>query len=265
MTPGGAELEGVLLDIDGVLVTAWKPLPGARSALEWLRRSGIAFRLMTNTTSHTRAVLAGRLREMGFPVGGEDVVTAAVATAEYLRRHHAGARCFLLGQPDVLGDLEGIDLVSDRDDVADVVVVAGADAAFTWENVNRAFRMLLGGAALVAMHRNLSWTTEEGLTLDSGAYLLGLERASGTSAVVCGKPSPEFFRRALDLLGTAAERTAMVGDDIETDVLAAQRLGLTGILVRTGKFRSADVDSAVGRPDHVIESIAALPAMLRER
>src|SRR5439155_21589407 len=139
------------------------------------RDAGIPFRLATNTTSATRGELAARLAGAGLAVEPDDIVTAPVVTAAYLRTHHPGARCLLLGEGGAAEDLEGVELVDDR---ADVVIVAGADRAYTWENLNRAFRMLLDGAVLVAMHRNLAWRTDDGMTLDSGAFLPGLERAS---------------------------------------------------------------------------------------
>jgi len=182
-----------------------------------------------------------------------------VATAAYLRANHPGARCFLLGIDDIAEDLEGIELVKGR---ADVVVVGGADEAFHFDNLNRAFRMVLAGAALVAMQRNLSWMEADGPSLDAGAYILGLEAATGVDAVVVGKPSPDFFRSGLDLLGLPAERVAMVGDDVLYDVLAAQAVGITGVLVRTGKFRPEHLGAAGGSPDHVVDSLADLPALI---
>ncbi len=123
-------------------------------------------------------------------------------------------------------------------------------------------RVLLEGAALVAMRRNLTWMTSAGECLDAGAYLLGLEGASGRRAVVTGKPAPGCFAAGLEELGMPAARVAMVGDDIENDVLAAQAVGITGVLVRTGKFREDKLATASGRPDHVIDSIVELPALL---
>jgi ribonucleotide monophosphatase NagD (HAD superfamily) len=108
------------------------------------------------------------------------------------------------------------------------------------------------------MHRNLSWLTERGMMLDTGAYVLGLERAAGVDATVTGKPAPDFFRQSVALLGVPAEEVAMVGDDLEADVLAAQDCGLTGVLVRTGKFRPETLEASERRPDHVIDSIANL-------
>lgn len=254
------DVDGVLLDVDGVLTVSWHAVPGAVDAVGSLRHRGIPFKLMTNTTTHTREALAATLRSAGFEgLEAADVITAPLATAAYLRGHHPGARCFLLGEPDVAPDLEGVTLV---DDHPDVVVVAGADDAFTWENLNRALRMLLEGAAFVAMHRNLTWMTDEGLKIDAGAYIAGLELATGATAEVAGKPAPAFFRSAAALLGAQPERTVMVGDDVETDVLAAQAVGMRGVLVRTGKFRQEALKRSSGTPDVVVDSVADVPSLL---
>lgn len=263
----GDGIRGVLLDIDGTLVVSWRPIEGAPETLARLREAGIPFRLLTNTTTKSRGSLAAALREAGFAVEPEEVVTAVMATAAYLRSHHPGARCFLLAKGDAAADLEGVELVEEE---ADVVVIGGTDVLrpgereeiFTYENLNRAFRMLAEGAALVAMHRNLSWVTEEGLTLDTGVFLRGLEEAAGVRAEVVGKPSADFFLSAVDLLGVPPERAAMVGDDLRNDVLAAQAVGLTGMLVRTGKFREEELEGLAERPDHVLGSVAELPDLL---
>jgi HAD superfamily hydrolase (TIGR01458 family) len=252
-------IEGVLLDMDGVLVTAWRALPGAAEALHALQLRGVPFLLATNATSVSRSALAEKLGQAGLEVDAGQVVTAPLLTASYLRVHHPRARCFLVGEPDIGDDLAGVRIVEED---ADVVLVAGADRSFTWEKLSRAFRMLQRGAALVAMHRNLFWLTEGGLMLDTGAFLAGLERAAGVEAVVTGKPSPQYFRECVGLLGLAPESVAMVGDDLDADVLAAQDLGLTGVLVRTGKFRPEMLERSERKPDHVIESIADLEGLL---
>ena len=119
----------------------------------------------------------------------------------------------------------------------------------------------MDGASLVAMHRNLFWRTSDGFELDAGAYVTGLEAAAGVRAVVCGKPAAAYFEAALSVLGVAAERAAMVGDDVVNDVDGARAAGLLGILVRTGKFRETDLER--GSPDHVVDSLADVPALLR--
>lgn len=255
-------IEGVLLDIDGVLAVSWEPIEGAARTVGWLRDEGIAFRLVTNTTTHTCADLAGVLSGAGIAVEPGEIITAVVGTAAYLREHRPGARCFLLSDGNAREDLEGVTLVGPGAEDADVVVVGGACDDFSYANVNRVFRMLMNGAALVAMHKNLYWKTGGGWELDGGAYVHALEQAAGVEATVCGKPSAPFFDAALGMLGAPAERVCMVGDDIVNDVLGAQALGLIGVLVRTGKFRPEDLEAAGGAPDLTIDSIADLPALL---
>ncbi|ROO90482.1 HAD superfamily hydrolase (TIGR01458 family) [Actinocorallia herbida] len=253
-------MTAVLLDIDGVLTVAWRPIPGAVEAVTRLRADGHDLLLLTNTTSRTKADITGALVAAGFPVGPADVMTATTATAAFLAEHHPDARVFLLNGGDVTADLPGVRLV---DDAPDVVVVGGAGPAFDYPTVDRVFGFLNDGAHLVAMARNLSWRTADGLSLDAGAYLLGWEAAAGVRAEVIGKPSPAFFHAALARLG--ADTGVMVGDDLEADVLGAQRAGLTGVQVRTGKFREKDLAAAFAAPDHVIDSVADLPALLDSR
>jgi len=256
-----ARFDGVLLDIDGVLAVSWEALPGALEAVSWLREHGVPFRLITNTTTHTRADLAATLGDAGFDVVAEEIVTAVVATAAYLRKHHAGAAAFVLSDGEAGEDLEGVRRVEHPRD-AEVVVLGGACDDFTYPTLNAIFQRLMDGATLVGMHRNLYWRTAEGWQLDGGAYVAGLEEATGRPAVICGKPAAGYFEQALALLGVAADRAAMVGDDLVNDVLGAQAAGLTGVLVRTGKFRPDDLETAGGTPDHTLDSIADLPAFL---
>ena len=258
-----ASVRAVLIDIDGVLTVSWRPLPGAVEALRAIRAAGLGVALVTNTTSRTRASIARALADAGFAVSSEDILTAPAATAAHL----AGARCALLNSGDVLEDLEGITLVEEEGEgagaaVPDVVLLGGAGPEFGYAALNRAFGHLQRGARLVAMHRNVYWRTDAGLQLDAGAFVAGLEAAAGVEAEVTGKPSPAFFEAALGRLGAGPGEALMIGDDIESDVLAAQRLGITGVLVRTGKFLPEAVERADGSPDHVLDSFADLPRLL---
>lgn len=258
-------IRAVLADIDGVLAVSWRPIPGAAQAIAALRASGYPIALLTNTTSRTRAQIAGLLTAAGFPVTADDIFTAAALTAEYLTRHHPGARCLVLNDGDLSTELPGVRLAALDDDPApDVVVLGGAGPQFDYATLNRVFALVRGGAALVAMNANLFWQTDEGLKLDTGAFLPGLESAAGVTAEVTGKPAAAFFTAALDALGVTPDQAVMVGDDVHSDVLAAQRLGVTGVLVRTGKFQAETVRSAPIAPDYVIDSIADLPALLAE-
>jgi HAD superfamily hydrolase (TIGR01458 family) len=258
-----AGVRGVLLDVDGVVVTSWEPIPGAVEAVARLRALR-PVRFVTNTTSRSASMIAALLRGVGVEVGDGELVTAGVATAELLRREHPGARCLVLndGPGD---DLAGVTVLGADDPAAEraeVVVVGSGGPGFTWEAVNTAARALQAGAALVAMHGSMTWTTRDGTCVDGGAYVRLLEAATGVRATVVGKPAPALFLSACRSLGLDPSEVAMVGDDARSDVLAAQALGMVGVLVRTGKFRPAVLDGLDPGPDLVLDSVADLPGLL---
>jgi HAD superfamily hydrolase (TIGR01458 family) len=252
-------IRGLLLDIDGVLHVSMQPIVGAAETLRWFEQQGYRTRFVTNTTTMARATLAERLHSIGLPVVEEHLITAPVATANYIRQHYPGKRCWVLTKGDTLADFEDIELVDTR---ADIVVIGGAEELLTYEAMNAAFRMLMDGADLLAMHTNLYWRTSEGLRLDSGPYVYALEKASGKQAVVLGKPNRGFFEQALLALGVPAEEAVMVGDDLENDVQAAQQAGLRGVLACTGKHRADSPLLASIHPDAILPSITALPGWL---
>ena len=142
------------------------------------------------------------------------------------------------------------------------IVMGGACDDFTYPTINRIFGRLMEGASLVGMHRNLYWRTSDGLELDAGAYIAGLEEATGRRAVICGKPTGPFFDAALAMLGVPRERTIMIGDDVVNDIYGAQVLGIRGVLVETGKFLPDDLAKVPIEPDQVLGSIADLPRLL---
>ena len=242
-----------------MLTVSWRPLPGAAAAVGRLRDAGLRLALLTNTTSRPRAWIAATLAEAGFPVAAGDILTAPALARAYLAEHYPGARCLLLNSGDISPDLAGVTLV---DDHPDVVLIGGAGPEFGYRALNEVFGHLHGGARLVALHRNRYWRTDAGLQLDTGAFLAGLELAAGVTAEVIGKPAAAFFQAALASLRADPAATVMVGDDVESDVLAAQRAGMTGVLVRTGKYLPGTLREASGTPDHVVDSIADVPALL---
>jgi HAD superfamily hydrolase (TIGR01458 family) len=254
-----ARIQGILLDVDGVLHVSMSPIAGAESTLRWLEQQNYPFCCVTNTTTLARSTLARALQNIGLPLEPEQLVTAPVATAGYIRQHYAGKRCFLLTKGDTAEDFAGIELVEEG---AEVVVIGGAEELLSYEMMNRIFRMLMEGADLLAMHTNLYWKTAQGLQLDSGPYVYALERATGKRATVIGKPNRAFFEQALLSLGIPTSVAVMVGDDLENDVYAAQQAGLRGLLVSTGKHGTNSPQLAQIHPDAILPSIADLPAWL---
>ncbi len=254
-----SDVGGVLFDIEGVIVTSWKPVPGAADVLARLREDGVTRAFLTNTTSRTRAAIARSLTDLGMPVDPDEIVTAAGLTAEYVRQTYPGRRCWVLNDGDIEDDLEGIV----QDDVdPEVVVLGGAGRHYDHRSLSRVADLMLGGVPVVAMHRAMSWQTDDGLRLDTGSYLAGLEELTGRTAVTVGKPSMRGFLVAADLMGAEPDSIVVVGDDLAGEVIPGQRLGMTGVLVRTGKFRQSVLDLSVDEPDHVIDSVADLPALL---
>lgn len=255
-------IRGVLFDIDGVLHVSMQPINGAAETLYWLAKHDYKTCFVTNTTTLARQTLCQRLQQIGLPVEEPRLITAPVATANYIRQHFPGKRCWVLSKGDTASDFEGIELVEDR---ADVIVIGGAEELLSYETMNRAFRMLMDGAALLAMHTNLYWRTKAGLQLDSGPFVRALELASDKKAVVLGKPDPAFFAQALNAIGVAAHESIMVGDDIDNDIGGAQKAGIRGVLVSTGKHNAHSPQLQQIRPEAILPSIADLPQWLESK
>ena len=254
-----ASIHGVLIDIDGVLHVSMQAIAGANETLYWLESQGYQVCFVTNTTTSSRATLVQKLQKIGLSIEEQRVVTAPVATANYIRQHYRDKRCWLLTKGDTARDFAGIHLVETQ---ADIIVIGGAEELLTYENMNQAFRMLMDGAILLATHTNLYWRTSEGLQLDSGPFVHALELATGQKAIVLGKPNPAFFEQALLTIDVRPQEALMVGDDIENDIGGAQKAGLQGALVCTGKHNAQSPLLERIHPDIILPSIADLPGWL---
>jgi HAD superfamily hydrolase (TIGR01458 family) len=249
---------GLLLDLDGVLYVEDEAVAGAVDAVATLRAEGLALRFVTNTTARSRAQTLARLERLGFEVEKNELVTPAALA----RRHCVDTdrrRVALIMNEDVKRDFEGLEEVDEK---PDAVIMGDLGEAFGFEILNRAFRMVMDGAELVALQKNRFWLTPDGLSLDAGPFVVAVEYASGKQALVVGKPSPGFFALVLDDLGRAADEVAMVGDDVETDVGGAIGAGLAGILVRTGKYREDFVRESGIEPSATLDSIADVPELV---
>jgi HAD superfamily hydrolase (TIGR01458 family) len=255
-------MAAILLDIDGVLHVSGQPIPGAPEAVSALRRAGNRLRFVTNNTTRPRARLAAELQGIGIELTEDEITTTPLAAGHLLE----GSRVLAVTMSAVREDLaRHVTLV---DEGADAVLVGGADETdetaevFEYGNLNRAFAELREGARLVCLHKNRWWQTSKGPLLDAGAFVAGLEYAAETEAEIVGKPTAAYFQAALAELEASPQDAIMVGDDLEADIGGAKRLGMRGVLVRTGKFRTDSLRDADPKPDAVIDSIADLPAYL---
>jgi HAD superfamily hydrolase (TIGR01458 family) len=250
----GRPVRGALVDIDGTLLAGDRPIPGAARTVERLRDAGIAFRYLTNTSRRSRAAVAAALAGAGFPADPGLVLTPA-ALARRLVEQSPRPRAAVLVAPEARADFAGID----DDRIAPAWVVMGdLGEGFSYALLNEAFRLLRGGAELVALHRQRFWRPagvgEE--VLDVGPFVAALEYATGRAARLVGKPSADFFRLALQELGLAAEDVVMIGDDPDSDAAGARSAGLRSILVRTGK--PLGTGAAEPCADRIVDSIADL-------
>ncbi|MEB3267596.1 MAG: TIGR01458 family HAD-type hydrolase [Leptolyngbya sp.] len=255
---GLGQVQALLLDLNGVFYVANKPLPGAIAAIEALRDSGNPYRFVTNNTTESVATLSQSLQSMGLPIEAGEIISAPYAAVLHLRQ---------MGQPKIY-PLLSADTQRDfaefpqSDTQADVVVMGDMGDEWNYRVLNRAFRLIMQGAQLIALHKGKFWQWEAGLQLDIGAFVTGLEYATDTEALVVGKPNPFFFKQALTELGQTPEQVIMVGDDIEADIEGAQSLGLKGVLVKTGKYRAHLAEKTGIQPDLMIESIGDIVSWL---
>ena len=252
------DVRGVVLDLDGTVYAGESAIPGAPATIDRLRSAGLGVRFATNTTRLSRRALVERLRRLGIDVETEDLITAPVAAAAWLRERRIRTVALYVaaaGRAD-------FDEFGPDERTPGAVVVGDLGPAWTFDLLNRAFRQLLAGAELLAIQRNRYWKTADGLTLDAGPFVAALEYAAGKQAVTVGKPSAAFFEAAARSLDLPASHVLMVGDDVVSDVEGAMAAGLRGALVRTGKFRPGDLERETA-PDAVIDSIADLPHLLR--
>jgi HAD superfamily hydrolase (TIGR01458 family) len=255
-----APLRGLLIDLDGVLYVGDRPVPGAAEAAAWLRAREIPHLFVTNTTSRPRGSLVARLAEMGVLTEASRILTPPVAAMRWLREHAPGPVALFVPKATAVEFASLPKLPADAECGAASVVVGDLGESWDFATLNRAFRLLMAQPPprLVALGMTRYWRSADGLRLDVAPFIVGLEHATGCRAVVLGKPAPPFFEAALDLLGEPAANVAMIGDDIVGDVGAAQTAGMRGVLVRTGKYRPADLEREIA-PDAVLESFADLP------
>jgi HAD superfamily hydrolase (TIGR01458 family) len=253
LLPDLSDVEAIIFDLDGTLYSNDEPLPGAVEVVRALQARHLPLRFLTNTTSRGRAALGARLREMGFPIADRDVFGPPWAAGEFLRTR--GASAHLLVPEGALVDFAGVPRDSER---PDYIVIGDLGDAWTFSLLNHAFHLLLAGQTqLIGLGRSRYWLGPEGLRLDTGPFVAALEYAIGRPATIIGKPERALFEMVLHDLDLPADVVAMIGDDVDMDVRGAQRVGLRGVLVRTGKFRPTDLARGVF-PSLVLNSVADL-------
>ncbi len=253
-----SKIKGILFDLDGVLYVGSQPVVGAIEAVMRIREAGFLCRFVTNTSTLSLVSLQNKLNNLGFDVSASEIMSAPQAALNFLKAQKDPICRFLLAD-DVKKDFAAF---KQSDTEANFIVVGDIGNAWSYQMLNEVFACLMRGAKLIAIHKNRFWQTEQGLQMDIGAFIQGLEYASNTQAMIIGKPSVDFFNIALADMQLSAGQVLMIGDDIDSDVGGAQQAGIKGALVRTGKFRQAYAESSKIKPDLLLDSIADLPDIL---
>ncbi len=233
-------IKGVLLDLSGTVYVGEKLLPRAFEALRLLHEEQMPLRYITNSSRCPHRSIVANLQALGINLRAEEVFTAPQAVRNYLHEHRLSP--WLLIHPAL--EEEFAEFRSVR---PDAVVLGDAAAAFTYANLNQAFRLLQDGARLLAVGDNRYFKEEAGMSLDAGPFVRALEYAAGCEAIILGKPSPAFFHAAASQLGCQSNEVLMVGDDVFSDINGALRSGMKAALVKTGKYRCGD-ESYIAAP-----------------
>ena len=243
-----------LIDLDGTLYFKGEPCPGAIETVNYLRQEKYQLRFLTNTTAKTPKMLHEQMKALGFDIYENEIFNATYACLQYLRAQPE-ISCHFMVDDAVKAFFKEIPV---DDDAPDFVVVGDYGEGFDFHALNHAFRLLMNGAELIALQKNLYWFSAEGMLLDCGAFVTLLEAAAGKTATVMGKPSETFFKLALDSLQLLPSEVIVVGDDITSDIVGAQTMEMRSILVKTGKFQPNQLENPIAKPTWVLEGVSAL-------
>jgi NagD protein len=247
---------GFLIDMDGVIYRGGQLIPGAVEFIAQLQASDTPFAFLTNNSQRTRRDVATRLQRMGIDVDEQHVFTCAMATARFLAQQLPQGTAYVIGEGGLLHAMHanGYAIVDHSPDY----VVVGEGRAFTFEMLEAATQMILGGAKLIATNLDPNCPTQHGTRPGCGAIVAMLETSTGLKAFSVGKPSPVMMRMARKELGLATGETTIIGDTMETDILGGVQMGYHTVLVLSGGTRREDLSRYAYRPDVVVDSIADL-------
>ena len=245
-----------LIDMDGVLVRGPDLIPGADLFIERLKEGGRKFLVLTNNSLRTPKDLEHRLKTIGLNVGAEHIYTSALATARFLDSQRPKGTAFVIGESGLMEALHDVGYVVT--DLQPEYVVVGDTDYYDHARITQAVRLVHAGARLIATNPDVTGPTERGIVPATGALVALIEKATGHHAYFVGKPNPLMMRTALHQLQEHSENAVMVGDRMDTDVIAGIESGMETILVLTGVTRREDVDRYPYRPVRIADSVAAI-------
>lgn len=246
-----------VIDMDGVIYHGHRLIPGAAEFVERLRSGGHKFLFLTNNSQWTPRDLRHRLEAMGIEVPEESFHTSALATAEFLKVQRPGGTAYVIGGAGLTNALYAAGYtLTERD--PDYVVV-GDTRSYDYEKIERAIRLILRGAKFVATNLDLTGPSEEGIQPACGALVAPIELATGRKPYFVGKPNPLMMRTALRKLDAHSAEAFMVGDRMDTDIIAGTEAGMRTILVLSGVSTRETIEQFSYRPTYIFENVGQIP------
>jgi NagD protein len=250
------DIECWLTDMDGVLVHENAPVPGAAELLQQWRDQGKPFLVLTNNSIFTPRDLAARLKASGLEVPEDSIWTSALATADFLKSQIPGGSAFVIGEAGITTALHEAGFVMTETN-PDYVVI-GETRNYSFEAITKAIRLIGNGARFIATNPDATGPSAEGPMPATGAVAALITKATGMEPYVVGKPNPMMFRSAMNKIGAHSENTGMIGDRMDTDIVAGIEAGLHTILVLTGISDQSEINRYPFRPDEILGSVADL-------
>ena len=249
--------QNYLMDMDGVLVRGRTSIPGAADFVGKLNARNIPYLVLTNNPIYTPRDLAHRLATAGLLVPEERIFTSAIATARFLKAQHPTGTAFVIGESGLTDAIHRMGYVMTDHDPD--YVVLGETHSYNIQSITKGIQLISAGARFVATNPDPSGPSEQGMVPACGAMAALIEKASGVAPFFVGKPNPLMMRTALNFLGVHSEDTVMIGDRMDTDIVAGINSGMETILVLTGVTQAGQVDRYPYRPTHIADSIGQVP------
>ena len=248
--------KGFICDMDGVIYHGNQILPGVKEFVDWLYREGKQFLFLTNNSGKTPRELQEKLARMGLEVDEHHFYTSALATAEFIANQAPGARAFVIGEPGLYNALyeRGITL----DDTAPDYVIIGESSSYNYDNICKAVHFVQNGARLIGTNSDLTGPTEQGIMPACRAFVKPIELVTGSEAYYIGKPNPLMMRTGLNMLGVHSQDAAIIGDRMDTDIVAGIESGLDTVLVLSGVSTRETVQRFPYRPRLVLDGVGAI-------
>ncbi len=249
--------KGFICDMDGVIYHGNQLLPGVKEFVDWLHREDKEFLFLTNSSERSPKELRQKLARMGLEVDEDHFYTGALATARFIHSQSPGCSAYVIGAAGLVGALyeAGITI----DDVDPDYVIVGETNNYRYENIVHAVKLVRQGARLVATNSDITGPVEGGIVPACRALVAPIELATGKQAYFVGKPNPLMMRTGLKMLGVHSAEAVMIGDRMDTDVIAGIETGLETVLVLSGVTAREDIDQFAYRPGYILDGVGDIP------